>query len=206
MHDERKADSGASSDVERDLEQRLRLVTPRHTTRGILFKATLKAVRELGGTEDVVRQCLEATGEKEFLDFFNYPTSALLRLLTAAGRGLSSRYGSVEESLRQLGWKSGESYMASVVGRSAQLMNGTDPKQWVGTLQTLYKVVMPYGEPTVHWRGPKRSILAIQCTFTPLPYHEGGALAIAGRLGVENVRARARPTGELSIDLDLSWD
>ncbi|WP_257452662.1 DUF2378 family protein [Archangium lipolyticum] len=206
MHDEWEADSGASYDVERDLEQRLRLATPQHTTRGILFKATLKAVRDLGGTEDVVRQCVEASGEKELLDFFSYPTSALLRLLAAAGRGLSSRYGSVEESLRQIGRMSGESYMDSAVGRSAQLMTATDPKHWVGALQTIYKVVMPYGEPTVHWRGPRRSILAIQCAFTPLPYHEGGALAIAGRLGLKNVRARARPTGELSIELDLSWE
>lgn len=206
MHDELEADGCASYDVEQELEQRLQLATPQHTTRGVLFKATLRAVQELGGTEEMVRHCLEACGEKDFLDFYNYPTSALLRMLAAAGRVLSARYGSIEEALRQIGRKAGESYMASAMGRSAQLMTGTDPKQWVGTLHALYKIVVPYGRLSVHWKGTKRSIIAIQCTFTPLPYHEGGALAIAGRLGVENVRARARPTGPLSIELDLSWE
>jgi len=108
--------------------------------------------------------------------------------------------------LRQLGWKSGERYMASVVGRSAQqMMLGADPMQWVRTLQALYKVIMVYAEPSVIWMGPKRGVLAIQRTFTPLPYHEGGALAIAAYLGVPKVTARARATEGLSIELDLSW-
>lgn len=199
-------ESGASYDVERDLEQRLRLATPQHMTRGILFKATLKAVRELGGAEELVQHCLEVSGEKDFLDFFHYPTSALLRLLIEAGRGLSAKYGSVGESLRHIGWQSGETYMASLVGRSAQLMTGTDLKQWVGTLQAIYKVVMPYAEPVVQWKGLRQSILLLPCAFTPPPYHEGAARAIAGRLGVENVRVHARPTGPLSIELDLSWE
>jgi uncharacterized protein (TIGR02265 family) len=169
--------------------------------------ATLKTVRELGADEAMVRSCQEACGETEFVEFFNYPTSALLRLLAAAARVLSVRYGSFEEALRQLGWKSGERYMASTVGRSAQqLMCGADPMQWVRTLQALYKVLMVYSEPSVVWMGPKRGILAVERTFTPLPYHEGGALAIAARLGVQNVRARARATEGLSIELDLSWE
>ncbi len=206
MNDEREATSGASYDVEQDLERRLRLATPQHTTRGILLKATLKAVRELGGTEELVQHCLEVSEEREFLDFFHYPTSTLVRVLTAAARGLSTTYGSVEESLRHIGRLSGESYMASAVGRSAQLMTGTDPKQWVSALQALYKVVMPYVEPVAQWKGPRRRIITLPCTFTPPVYHEGGALAISRRLGVENVRAHARPTGPLSIELDLSWE
>jgi uncharacterized protein (TIGR02265 family) len=184
----------------------LSLATQEHTTRGILFMATLRSLRELGADEATVRSCLEESGETEFIEFFNYPTSALLRLLRVAALVLSPRYGGMEEALRQLGWKSGESYMASTVGRSAQqLMGGADPMQWVRTLEALYKVLMVYAEPLVIWMGPKRSILAVDRTFTPLPYHEGGALAVAARLGVQNVKVRARATEGLSIELDLSW-
>jgi uncharacterized protein (TIGR02265 family) len=105
MSDEPEGGNPSPYDVELDLEQRLRLATPEHTTRGVLFTATLNMVRELGGDEALVRYCQEASGAKEFLDFFNYPTSSLLRLLAAAARGLSGRYGSIEEALRQLGWK-----------------------------------------------------------------------------------------------------
>src|SRR5688500_16721531 len=206
MSDETEAGSGPAYDAEQDLEQRLRLATPEFTTRGFLFTATVKAVRELGGDEEMVQSCLEACGEKEFVEFFNYPTSTLLQLLLAAARVLSPRYGSAEEALRQIGRKAGESYMASAVGRSAQLMAGADPKQLVTTLQALYKVVMSYSEPSVVWTGQKSGILVVQRTFTPLPYHEGGALAIAERLGLKNVKVRARNTGELALEMDVSWE
>jgi uncharacterized protein (TIGR02265 family) len=206
MNDETKAGSGPSYDAEQDLQQRLRLVKPEHTTRGILFLATLKTVRELGGDEAMVRSCREASGESEFLEFFNYPTRALLQLLDAAARLLSARYGSYEEVLRQIGRRGGDSYMASVVGRSAQLVSATDPMRLMRTLEELYKISMTYAAPTVIWKGPKRGVLAVQRTFTPLPYHEGGALTIGAWLGLKNVEARARATGALSIELELSWD
>ena len=206
MSDETEAGSGPVYDAERDLEQRLSLATPEYTTRGFLFTATLGTVRELGGDEAMVQLCLDACGEKNFVEFFNYPTSTLLRLLITAARVLSPRYGSFEEALRRIGWKAGESYMASPVGRSAQLLAGMDPKQLVTTLQALYKVVMSYAEPSVVWTGQKSGILVVQRTFTPLPYHEAGALAIAERLGLKNVKVRARNTGALSMEMDVSWD
>jgi uncharacterized protein (TIGR02265 family) len=208
MSDETGAGRDPAYDAERDLEQRLLLATPEHTTRGLLFTSTLNMVRDLGADEEMVRYCQEASGEKEFVDFFSYPTSSLIRLLGAAARVLSPRYGSFAEALRQIGWKAGENYMSSVVGRSAQqLMVGTeDPMLLVRTFQTLYKVLLAYAEPSVVFLGPKRGILAVQRTFTPLPFHEGGAVAMAARLGAKNVRVRAKKTGPLSIELELSWD
>jgi uncharacterized protein (TIGR02265 family) len=206
MSEETEAGSGPSYDAELDLEQRLRLVTPEHTTRGILFLSTLKTVRELGGDEELVRSCLAASGEQEFVEFFNYPTRALLQMLAVAARALSARYGSFEDVLRQLARRTSESYSASVVGRSAQLVSPTDPMRLVRTLQELYKVSMAYSEPTVTWKGPRRGVLIVQCTFTPLVYHEAGALTLGARLGLKNVEARARATGPLSIELELSWE
>ncbi|HEX8822692.1 MAG TPA: DUF2378 family protein [Archangium sp.] len=208
MTHETQAGSGPAYNAELDLEQRVLLATPEYTTRGILFMATLRMVRDLGADDAMVQSCLEASGEKEFVEFFNYPTSSLLRLIGAAARALSPKYGSFEEAVRQIGWMSGEVYMASAVGRSAQhmMVGAEDPMLLVRTFQSLYKVSMAYSEPTVVWMGPKRGILAVQRTFTPLPFHEGGALAMAARLGVKNVKVRARSTGPLSIELDISWE
>ena len=208
MSDETGAGSSPTYDAERDLEQRLLLATPEHTTRGILFTSTLNMVRILGADEAMVRQCQEASGETQFVDFFNYPTSSLLRLMGAAARALSPQYGSFEEVLRRIGQMAGQSFMDSVVGRSAQQMmiGAEDPLLLVRTFQSLYKVVLVYSEPSVVWAGPKRGILAVQRTFTPLPFHEGGAVAMATRLGVKNVKARAKSTGPLSIELEVSWD
>ncbi|MCY1074740.1 TIGR02265 family protein [Archangium lansingense] len=205
MSDETEKGRGRSYDAEEDLENRIRLATPEYTTRGILFLATLTTVRELGG-EEMERRCLEASGETSFVEFFNYPTRGLLQMLAAAARLLKDRFGSYEEVLREIGKKTGEFYMASVVGRSAKLVSASDPMRLVRTLEELYKVSMSYSGPTVIWKGPNRGILSVQRSFTPLPFHEGGAIMIAARLGLKNVEVRAHSTGPLSLDLEVSWE
>lgn len=205
MSDETDAGRGPSYDAEQDLESRLSLATPEFSTRGILFISTLTTVRELGG-EEMARRCLEASGETQFVEFFSYPTRELLEMLGSAARLLSNQYGSYEAVLWQIGKRTAELYMTSVVGRSAQLVSAADPMRLVRTLEELYKVSMTYSAPTVVWKGPKRGVLSVQRTFTPLPYHEGGAVTIGTILGLKNVEARARATGPLSLELELSWE
>ncbi|AKJ00763.1 uncharacterized protein (TIGR02265 family) [Archangium gephyra] len=205
MSDETDEGRGPSYDARQDLESRVPLATPEYTTRGILFLSTLAAVRELGG-EDMVKRCLEASGESEFVEFFNYPTRALLQMLGAAAGLLSANLGGYAEVLRYIAKRTVELYMTSVVGRSAQLVSSTDPMRLVRTLEELYKVSMVYSAPTVVWKGPKRGVLSVQCTFTPLAYHEGGAITLGAMLGLKNVEAHARPTGPLSLDLEISWE
>ncbi|HYO66317.1 MAG TPA: TIGR02265 family protein [Archangium sp.] len=205
MSDETGGGRGPSYDAQRDLESRIDLATPEHTTRGILFLATLKAVRELGG-EEMVKRCREASGESEFVEFFNYPTRALVLMLGSAAEQMSARLGGYGEALRYMAKRTVELYMTSVVGRSAQLVSSTDPMRLVRTLEELYKISMAYSAPTVVWKGPKRGVLSVQCSFTPLVYHEGGAITLGALLGLKNVEARARATGPLSLDLEISWE
>jgi uncharacterized protein (TIGR02265 family) len=200
-----ESNAGSSLSAEQDLQERLSLATPEHTTRGFLFTATLKLVRELGQSEEVVQRCLAATGEKGFTEFFNYPTSALLRLLAAAAQSLSGKFGSFEEALRQIGYKAGESYMETPVGKSARQKFSGDPQQLMSALQTLYWVLTNYGQPLVSWTGPKSGTLVSQRTFMPLAYHEGGGWAMARKLGMQRVSVRARKTGPLSIELEFTW-
>lgn len=205
MSDETGEGRGPSYDAEQDLERRVLLATPEYTTRGMLFLGTLTGVRELGG-EDMVKRCLEASGETDFVEFFNYPTRALLQMLGSAARLLGPRFGGYAEVLRLLAKKSVELYMASVVGRSAQLVSATDPMRLVRTLEELYKVNLVYSASTVVWKGPKRGVLTVHRTFTPLVYHEAGAVTLGSMLGLKNVEAHARPTGPLSLELEISWD
>jgi uncharacterized protein (TIGR02265 family) len=205
MSTESNPGNDAAYDVEQDLQQRLLLATPQHTTRGFLFTSLLRVVRELGGDEAVVKRCLAASGEKSFVEFFNYPTRSLLLLLTAAGRALSSKFGSAEEVLRQIGFKAGSSYMETPVGRTALQQAGNTPQQFMIALQTLYWVLTTYGKPALTWPTSNSGVLTVEVTFMPLAYHVGGAEAIAKRLGVKNVNIRARKTGDLSIALEVSW-
>jgi uncharacterized protein (TIGR02265 family) len=192
-------------DAEQDLQQRLSLATSQYNTRGFLFTSLLRVVRDLGEDEAMVQRCLMASGEKSFVEFFNYPTRSLLLLLSAAARALSSRFGSVEEALRQIGSKAGSTYMETPVGQTALQQAGSSPQQFMIALQTLYWVLTTYGKPALAWPGPNCGVLTVECTFMPLAYHVGGAQAIARRLGVTNVSVRARKKGPLSIELEVSW-
>ncbi|HZH16022.1 MAG TPA: TIGR02265 family protein [Archangium sp.] len=191
--------------AEQDLQQRLSLAAPQHTTRGFLFTSLLRVVRDLGGDETVVKRCLAASGEKAFVEFFNYPTRSLLLLLGAAAGALSGKLGGYEEVLRQIGFKAGSSYMETPVGRTALQQAGGTPQQFMIALQTLYWVLTTYGKPALTWPGPNQGVLTVEVTFMPLAYHVGGAQAIAKKLGVKNVNVTARKTGDLSIALEVTW-
>ncbi|MCY1075054.1 TIGR02265 family protein [Archangium lansingense] len=205
MSTESNPGNDTAYDAEQDLQERLGLATPQHTTRGFLFTSLLRVVRELGGDEAVVQRCLAASGEKSFVEFFNYPTRSLILLLSAAARSLSGKYGGSEEVLRQIGFKAGSSYMETPVGRTALQQAGNTPQQFMIALQTLYWVLTSYGKPALTWPGTNRGVLTVEVTFMPLAYHVGGAQAIAKKLGVKGVDIRARKTGELSIALEVSW-
>jgi uncharacterized protein (TIGR02265 family) len=191
--------------AEQDLQHRLSLAAPQHTTRGFLFTSLLRVVRDLGGDESVVKRCLAASGEKSFVEFFNYPTRSLLLLLGAAAGALASKLGGYEEVLRQIGFKAGSSYMETPVGRTALQQAGSTPQQFMIALQTLYWVLTTYGKPALTWPGTNQGVLTVEVTFMPLAYHVGGAQAIAKKLGVKNVNITARKTGDLSIALEVTW-
>ena len=205
MDIESTSDNDTAHDAERDLQQRLLLATPQHTTRGFLFSSLLRVVRELGADEAVVQRCLAASGEKSFVDFFNYPTRSLLLLLSAAAQQLSGKLGGYEEVLRQMGFKGGSSFMETPVGRAARQHAGGNPQRFMLALESLYGVLTTSGKPMLSWAGPNQGVLAIGVSFMPLAYHEGGAQAVARTLGVKNVDIRARKTGDLSIELVVSW-
>lgn len=205
MDIESTPDNDTAHDAERDLQQRLLLATPQHTTRGFLFSSLLRVVRELGEDEAVVQRCLAASGEQSFVDFFNYPTRSLLLLLSAAAQQLSGRLGGYEEVLRQMGFKGGSSFMATPVGLAALQHGGGNPQRFMLALEALYGVLTTYGKPVLSWAGPNQGVLAIELTFMPLAYHVGGAQAVAQKLGVNNVDIRARKTGGLGIELVVSW-
>lgn len=202
-----ESDSGSDSveTAEQDLQQRLMLATPEHTTRGFLFSSTLRVVQELGEDEAVVRRCMAASGEASFVEFFHYPTRSLLLLLSTAAEALSGQYGGFEEALRQIGFRAGESYMDTPVGRAATQHAGPPHQRLMVALQTLYWALTNYSNPSVSAVSPHRGTISIQATFMPPAYHEGGARAIASRMGVKFTNIRARKTGALSLDLDVLW-
>ena len=77
-------------DWHQDWQQRLSHAAPSDTARGLFFNGVLDAVRTFGG-EALVKRCLEACGQERFLDFYSYPVSMQLRIISAAMQTLEKR-------------------------------------------------------------------------------------------------------------------
>ncbi|HSP77929.1 MAG TPA: TIGR02265 family protein [Myxococcaceae bacterium] len=186
------------------MEARLGLATPQDTVRGLFFLSMLEVVRALTD-EATVERCLEATGEREFLEFFNYPASLLIRLTFTAGHELSARHGSFDEALRHLGRQAMADFFASAMGRSLLNLPGQDIRHLVSSMQTMYRMTMSYGERQVVWEGPTRGRLLLTRNFIPAPYHEGGLRTTLDKMGAPHVRVTGTQTALLDSEYEFSW-
>jgi uncharacterized protein (TIGR02265 family) len=205
MSREATLEGGAPPDWAWELEQRMVLATPQDTTRGLFLLSVLEAVQSLGDTAALER-CREVLGGQQFVAFFNYPVTLLMRLTLVAVRELSVRYGSPEAALRMLGRKAAEDFVTSAVGNAVRVVAGKDIKQFLGSAQTIYRMAASYGQRTVEWLGPKAGRLSIRHTFLPPPYHEGVLREMLERLGGKSVKVEGRQTSPLDSLYDFSWE
>jgi uncharacterized protein (TIGR02265 family) len=189
---------------EQDVTQRQALAIPGEMARGMFFQATLDAVRTLGD-EEAVRCCLEASGEEKFVDFFNYPVGANIRLLFTAARLLRERCGGLEEALRQLGLRSGAQFMGSAAGKALLLLARGEPGRLVGHLPSVYRAAVSYGERSVVWTGPTSGRILMRREFMPYPFHEGLLAGVLEVGKVREARVLGRQLSTLDSEYDISW-
>ncbi|HEX8433983.1 TIGR02265 family protein [Archangium sp.] len=188
-----------------ELERRLALATPGDAVRGLFFNSMFELVRTLGD-EAAVERCLEASGERRFFDFFNYPVSALLRVTYTAGSELSARYGDFDGALRQMGHLAMTDFFGSVMGRTLRHLSGQDVRTLVSSIQAIYRMTMSYGERRVEWESPRKGRLILQRNFMPFAYHEGGLRTTLDLMGARSVRVVGRATGPLDSEYEFSWE
>lgn len=189
---------------EKELARRLQPAQPDDTVRGLFSNGILDAVRSLAGDE-AARSCLEASGQAKFVDFFNYPIRAHLRLVYTGARFLAPRYGSIEEALRQLGRRSTSDFLNSAAGKTMKLLARGDPKRLLDTLPSAYRVSLTFGTQTIEWKGPTSGRYILERDFIPVPCHEGVMMALIETTHVPNVKVQGRQLGLLDSEYDFSW-
>jgi uncharacterized protein (TIGR02265 family) len=188
----------------RELEQRLALLSPADTARGYFFNCALEQIRH-EADEAVLKRCLEVSGREKPVAFFNYPISALLRLLYDAAWTLSEKYQGFEGALRYLGRQVGQEFLNSAVGKALLLLSMRNPKQLVDSLPSAYKTGWQHGTGSVRWTGPGRCIARIQGNVIPYPYFEGVFQSVFKALGLEHVRVKGRQVGPADTEYEISW-
>ncbi len=197
--------AGEGMDWQADLERRYRSATPADTARGLFFNGMLSGLEVLGD-KALVKRCLEASGQTRFVEFFNYPISLYLKMVSCALQSLEQRYGSGEEALRQIGVRATKSYLGTTLGRAFLLVSAGSPKSIVGALPSAYAVSTTFGERRVEWTSPWSGRLIGRRELLPYPFHEGVLLAMLEAAGAQNVRVRGRATTELDCECEFSWE
>ena len=190
--------------VREDLERRVSLATPADMVRGSFFLGALEAVRARAG-EEGVRPCVEAGGEPRFVEFFNYPVSAFLRVNEAAARVLEPRCGGWQEAQRLLGRRATEDMLKTVAGKALLLLSGGEVRRLVSNLPAAYRAAVNFGERTVTWEGPARGRVVMRHDFMPCAWHEGVLLALLEGMKAREVEVRGWRMDALDSEYLVRW-
>jgi uncharacterized protein (TIGR02265 family) len=191
------------SGVQRELEQRLAVVGPKDTTRGFLFNTALELVKSQADAE-ALKRCVEASGGGPFTPFFAYPVSTLLKLTYAVSRELGDKHGGFEGAMQQLGFRAAPHFLESTTGRMLLSLVGREPRRFIDSMPTAYKMAWEHGTCSLTWTGLRSGRLSY-VNAIPVAYFTGSVLQILSAARLEGVRATGRQVSLTECTVDFSW-
>lgn len=155
-----------------ELAQRLAVVTPQDTIRGLSFSAIHQLVEECMGRE-AAEKLQRRHLERAPVDFFPYPARTFLTLLYDAADVLEPFYGSADAALHALGAATTMHFFQSTVGRTLARIIGKDAHRLYSNASTAYASVVSYGSRQVTRLGDTKVRLLFKGDMQPVQYHEG---------------------------------
>jgi len=188
-----------------DLTARLGQATPKDTCKGMFFNGVLQATEQLVG-DDARADALSKSGEKKFVDFFNYSIARFLPMAYCSAEHLMKAEGGWEGAFRRLGRQATDDFLATAVGKTLLLLAGSDPRRLINSLPSGYKTAVSYGQRAVVWTGPTTCVLSMRRDFMPHPYHEGVLLQVIETIGVKRVSVQGKRVTLLDADYTVNWD
>jgi uncharacterized protein (TIGR02265 family) len=188
----------------KDLERRLAQCRDSDTSRGLNFNRLFDLVRDHHG-EEAARWC-DPQGKAARTDFFSYPVAEYLQVAWNAADRLEPRLGSVDAVWEELGRRTVNGFLSSVLGRTIFAIAGRDPRRIVSAGPSGYRSAVSYGERTVEWRGEKAARMVFRRDFMVPAFHRAVMLAALESSDAANPRVEARATGLLDSEYELSWE
>lgn len=189
---------------EEELRFRLSFIEPSNAIRGVFIKGVLEVVQQIGG-KAAVDHCMEVLGEKELLDFFNYPMATFLRMTYAAAHFLSDRYGNFEGAMWKMGYQALKNFEVSPVGRSMLMLAHGEPKRLLESLPATTQAMTAGGETSVLSTGHTSGIYSVKRDFMPPCYTEGAMQALFEVMKVHKLEIHAERTGPFDTNYRISW-
>jgi len=188
-----------------ELDRRLGLIKPKDTARGYMLSSVLKVVAE-HADEEAVRRCLAVVGERNFPTFFNYPVTAFVKLLYAAGWELTEPLGSFEAALEAFGDRMGTEFKATMVGKALVALDGIDTKHLLLGFPHSQPTGLAHGVLSLQWTGVKSGVFLYNGILVPYPYFVGCLYNMFKLTPARNVQITGYDTGPTNFELAFSWE
>ena len=188
-----------------DLEDRLSMAAPGDTVKGVLCNSALASASRVLD-EGAVKACRAASGERRFIDFFNYSVSSFLRLSFTAAELSRSKLGGLDAAFRTLGKQAVDDFLSTAAGKMLRSVGKDDPHRLLATLPSAYRTALNHGERHILLASAGRCVLKMRRDFLPHPYHEGVLSALLSSLGMAGAQVLGRRVGVLDADYEITWD
>ena len=178
--------------------------TPQDTSRGLNYTTLFEFARaELG--PNAPRE-VDPTGKGTRVDFFSYPITEYLDAAWNVGERLAPKYGSLDAVFFELGKRTVDGFLASVLGKTIFAMAGKDPRRIVASGPGAFKSAVSYGERTVEFTGEKAARYTFKRDFMPNSFHRGVILAALEVTEAKNPKAVAREVDFMHTIYEISWE
>lgn len=202
-----KASAGAAPSyvATNDLQERLAMAAPGDTIKGVLCNSALATASQVLD-EGAVKACRAASGERRFIDFFNYPVSSFLRLSFTAAELSRSKLGGLDAAFRTLGKQAVDDFLSTAAGKALRSVGNEDPHRLLATLPSTYRTALNHGERHISLASVGRCVLKMRRDFLPHAYHEGVLVALLSSLGLAGAHVLGRRVGTLDADYEITWD
>ncbi|WP_342375804.1 DUF2378 family protein [Myxococcus stipitatus] len=190
-----------------DLDQRIALMRPEDTVRGLIFNALLLlAERQLGA--DMASRLREPFFKRSPVDFFSYPAVDAIRLMYATSEALvtAGHYGTHEEAVRACGAASVTGFFSSTVGQTlTRLIGKGDPKRMLSNAPTAYSTLVSYGRREYNVVTERHVRLSFHGDMQPVQYHEGVFQEALKAIQCKGTVV-GTPRGFFAADYDIVWE
>ncbi|HSM91406.1 MAG TPA: TIGR02265 family protein [Anaeromyxobacteraceae bacterium] len=186
------------------LEKLKKVATPGDTSRGLNYTTLFDFARaEIGPTAP---RDVDPTGQGTRVDFFSYPITEYLDTAWKIAERLAPKYGSYDAVFFELGKRTVDGFLASVVGKTIFSMAGRDPRRVLAAGPGAFKSAVSYGERSMEFTGEKSCRYLFKRDFMPHSFHRGVIVAALHATEARNPRVEAREVAFMETVFEIAWD
>jgi uncharacterized protein (TIGR02265 family) len=178
--------------------------TPQDTSRGLNYTTLFDFARaEIG---PAAPREVDPLGKGARVDFFSYPITEYLDTAWNIAERLAPKYGSFDAVFYELGKRTVDSFLASVVGKTIFSMAGRDPRRVLAAGPGAFKSAVSYGERSMEFTGEKQARYSFKRDFMPNSFHRGVIIAALAATEARTPRVEAKEVGFMETIYEISWD